>query len=304
MATMNALRAHRRGGPEVLVYEQAPIPTPGDDEVLVAVHAAAITFDELTWEPTWERNGKDRTPIIPSHEFCGEVVVLGSGVTSVIAGESVYGMVPWESDGAAAEFVAVPATQVAARPTSLSAVEAAALPLPALTAQQALFDHADLQEGDRVLVLGGAGGVGGYVVQMAAAAGADVTATSRGAIDYVRELGARRVIDVRSEPVEGNTYDVVIDTVSGEVPYALVREGGRLVTLQTPPDEAKAEKLGIKAAFFIVTADTEQLTRLARRVDEQGLRVTIAATFPLEQGAAAFASRSTHGPGKTVLTVK
>jgi NADPH:quinone reductase-like Zn-dependent oxidoreductase len=301
---MNALRAHRRGGPEVLVYEEAPVPTAGDDEVLIAVHAAAITFDELTWDPTWERDGKDRTPITPSHEFCGEVVALGSGVTSVIAGESVYGMVPWESDGAAAEFVTVPASQIAAKPTTLSAVEAAALPLPALTAQQALFDHADVGEGDRVLVMGGAGGVGGYAVQMAAAAGADVTATSRGAIDYVRDLGARRVIDVRSETVEGNTYDVVIDTVSGDVPYALVREGGRLVTLQNPPDENQAKQSGITAVFFVVTADTEQLTRLARRVDDQGLKVTIAATFPLEQGAAAYASRSTRGPGKTVLTMQ
>jgi NADPH:quinone reductase-like Zn-dependent oxidoreductase len=300
---MNALRAHRRGGPEVLVYEQALVPTPGDDEMLVAVHAAAITFDELTWDPTWVRDGEDRTPTIPSHEFCGEVVAVGSDVTTVTGGESVYGMVPWDRDGAAAEFVAVPATQVAAKPTTLSAIEAAALPLPALTAQQALFDHADLQEGDRILVLGGAGGVGGYVVQMAAAAGADVTATTRGAIDYVRDLGARSVIDVRSETFEGGTYDVVIDTVSGEVPYALVREGGRLVTLQTPPDQEKATHLGIKADFFIVTADAEQLTRLARRVDQQGLRVTIAATFPLEQGAAAYASRSTRGPGKTVLTV-
>jgi NADPH:quinone reductase-like Zn-dependent oxidoreductase len=301
---MKALRAHQRGGPEVLVHEEAPVPTAGEDDVLVAVQAAAITFDELTWDETWLRDGMDRTPIIPSHEFCGEVVGVGSRVTAVATGDLVYGMVPWDRDGAAAEFVAVPVTQVAAKPSTLSAVEAAALPVPALTAQQALFDHADVHQGERVLVLGGAGGVGGFVVQMAAAAGADVTATSRGAIDYVRDLGAHRVIDVRSDTVEDATYDVVIDTVGGDVPYSLVREGGRLVTLQTPPDEAEAERRGINAIFFIVTADNETLTRLAGLVDDRGLKVRIAATFPLEQGAAAYASRSTHGPGKTVLTVR
>lgn len=304
MTEMNALRAHRRGGPEVLVYEHAPVPVPGDGEVLVAVRAAAITFDELTWDPTWLRDGVDRTPIIPSHEFCGEVAALGPGAASVGVGESVYGMVPFDRDGAAAEFLAVPASQIAAKPRTLSAVEAAALPLAALTARQALFDHGRLRAGDRVLVLGGAGGVGGFAVQMAVAAGAEVAATSRGSADYVRSLGAR-VIDTRTEKWDGGTYDVVIDTVSGDPPYALVREGGRLITLQTRPDQARAEQYGITAIFFIVTADSDQLTRLATMVDESGLRVTIAATFPLAQGAAAYASRAwpARGPGKTVLTV-
>lgn len=308
MTAMNALRAHRRGGPEVLVYEQAPVPTARQDEVLVAVHAAAITFDELTWDETWLRDGVDRTPIIPSHEFCGEVAALGPGVTGVAVGQLVYGMVPFDRDGAAAEFVAAPRTQIAAKPATLSAVEAAAVPLPALTARQALFDHADVRAGDRVLVLGGAGGVGGYVVQMAAAVGADVTATSRGSAHYVRGLGARRVIDTRTEEFDtsADTYDVVVDTVGGDMldrAYAVVRRGGRLISLQIPPDQAKAEQYGITAVFFIVTADAAQLTRLADTVDRQGLRVTVAATYPLSDGAAAYASRSSGGPGKTVLTV-
>ncbi len=303
MTTMKALRAHRRGGPDVLVYEDAPVPRPGDDEVLVAVQAAAITFDELTWDPTWLRDGVDRTPIIPSHEFCGEVIAVGSGVTGVAEGEPVYGMVPFDRDGAAAEFVAVPETQVAAKPKTLSAVEAAALPLPALTARQALFDHANVVAGERVLVLGGAGGVGAYAVQVAAAVGADVTATCRSSVDYVRSLGAQRVIDTRTGAVDDDVYDVVVDTVSGDPPYARVRRGGRLVTLQTPPDRATAEQYGITAVFFIVTADTGQLTRLAEMVDERGLRVAVAATYPLRDGATAYASRSSHGSGKTVLTV-
>ncbi|MET0704095.1 MAG: NADP-dependent oxidoreductase [Mycobacterium sp.] len=307
---MHALRAHTRGGPEVLVYEQAPLPTPADGDVLVDVHAAAITFAELTWPETWARGGVERTPIIPSHEFSGVVSELGAGVTSVAVGTEVYGLVPFDRDGAAADVVAVPADQLAAKPRSLSHLEAAALPLPALTAQQALFEYANLVEGERVLVLGGAGGVGGYAVQMAAAAGAQVTATTVGAVDYVRSLGAAEVIDVRTADFTGLVppVDCLIDTVSGDTldrSYGLVRRGGRLVTLQTPPDLDKARQFGVEAMFFVVSTDTRALTRLAELVDTDGLRVTIAATFTLADGRAAYASGATSGrpPGKTVLKV-
>ncbi len=298
---MQALRAHAKGGPEVLVYEQAPDPTPGDGDVLVAVHAAAITFDELAWDETWTRDGKDRTPIIPSHEFSGVVAQSGA---------EVYGLVPFDRNGAAAEYVSVPASQIAPKPVHLSHVEAAALPLPALTAKQAL-DHAGVTAGERVLVHGAAGAVGGYATQMAAALGAHVTATAVSAIDYVREVGADAVIDVRTEAfdTEAGRYDVVIDTVSGETldrSYAVLRRGGRLVTLQTPPDQAKADRYGVTAIFFVVATNTDELAQLASLVDDQGLRVTIAQTFPLADGRAAYASRSAPNrkPGKTVLIVR
>jgi NADPH:quinone reductase-like Zn-dependent oxidoreductase len=308
---MYALRAHVRGGPEVLVYEQAPRPAIGDGEILVAVHAAAITFAELTWDETWTREGVDRTPIIPSHEFSGVVAEIGSAVTGFAVGDPVYGLVPFDRDGAAAEYVAVPADQCAAKPASLSHAEAAALPLPALTAQQALFDHAHVSAGERVLVLGGAGGVGGYAVQMAAAAGAHVTATTRSAVEYVKTLGANEVIDIRNDDfsTRAGEFDVVIDTVSGDTldrSYSLVRRGGRLITLQTPPDQDKAARRGITAVFFIVISDTAALDSLAALVDSSALRVTVAATFPLAHGAAAYASGAQVGrqPGKTVLAVR
>ena len=298
---MHALRAHSRGGPEVLVYEHARTLTPGDGDVLVEVHAAAITFDELGWDETWTRDGKDRTPIIPSHEFSGVIPQTG---------EEVYGLVPFDRDGAAAEYVSVPASQIATKPAHLSHVEAAALPLPALTAQQAL-DRAGVTAGERVLVHGAAGAVGGYATQMAAALGAHVTATAVSGIDYVRELGADTVIDVRTEAfdAEAGAYDVVIDTVSGETldrSYAVLRRGGHLVTLQTQPDQAQADRYGVTAIFFIVATDSDELAKLARLVDGQGLRVTIARTFPLADGRAAYASRSAphRKPGKTVLTVR
>jgi NADPH:quinone reductase-like Zn-dependent oxidoreductase len=298
---MQALRAHTRGGPEVLVYEQAPTPTPGDAEVLVEVHAAAITFDELTWTETWTRDGKDRTPIIPSHEFSGVIAQTD---------DQVYGMVPFDRDGAAAEYVVVPASQIALKPVSLSHVEAAALPLPALTAKQAV-DRAGVTAGQRVLVRGAAGGVGGYATQLAAALGAQVTATTVSHIDYVHDLGADTVIDERTEAfdAESGSYDVVIDTVGGETvarSYAALRRGGRLVTLQTPPDQAKADQYGVTAIFFVVATNSQELAELAHLVDGRGLRVTVAETFPLADGRAAYASRSAPNrkPGKTVLTVR
>ena len=290
MAQMTALRAHRRGGPEVLVVEQAPVPAPTTGEVLVAVHAAAITFDELTWQETWIRDGVDRTPVIPSHEVSGVVAAMGDGVTGFSPGDEVYGLIPFDRDGAAAEFVAVPATDLAARPTSVSHVVAAALPLAGLTAWQALVDHAKVQRGEKVLVLGGAGGVGAFTVQLAHVFGAEVSATVRSDVaDLVRGFGADHVIDTRAEAFEdaGRSYDVVIDTVGGETlerAYTVLLPGGRLVTLSAPPPTGKADEFGVSAIFFIVVSDRDQLIKLAELADTSGLQVAIADAFPLAEG--------------------
>jgi NADPH:quinone reductase-like Zn-dependent oxidoreductase len=312
MARMAALRAHRRGGPEVLVVEQAPVPAPATGEVLVAVHAAAITFDELTWQETWVRDGVDRTPVIPSHEVSGVVAAMGDGVTDFSPGDEVYGLIPFDRDGAAAEFVAVPVTDLAARPTSVSHVVAAALPLAGLTAWQAPVDYAKVQRGEKVLVLGGAGGVGAITVQLAHVFGAEVAATVRSDVaELVRGLGADHVIDTRAEAFEnaGRSYDVVIDTVGGETlerAFTVLRPGGRLVTLSAPPPAGKADEFGVSAIFFIVVSDRGQLTKLAELVDTSGLQVAIADTFPLAEGRAAFESgwAAHRRAGKTVLVVR
>jgi NADPH:quinone reductase-like Zn-dependent oxidoreductase len=312
MESMMALRAHTRGGPEVLVYESAPRPTPGDGELLIAVHAAAITFAELTWPATWTSGGVDRTPIIPSHEFSGVVAAVADGATGVSVGDEVYGLVPFERDGAAAEYVSVPATHVAARPRKVSHVTAAAVPLPGLTAWQALVDHAAIAQGDQVLVHGSAGGVGAFVTQLASGLGARVTGTGRTAhVAHARALGAERVIDVDREPLDAvpRMYDAVIDAVGRNTPEALfaaLRPGGVLVTLQEPPSQEMADKYGIRAVFFIVTADRKSLAELAARVDAGKLQVTVAATFPLSDGRAAFESGANprRRPGKTVLVVR
>ena len=312
MDTMMALRAHQRGGPEQLVYEQAPVPVPQPGEALVAVHAAAITFAELTWDESWTtEDGRDRTPIIPAHEMSGTVAALGDGVSTAAVGDEVYGLIEFDRNGAAAEFVTIPAAELAAKPRTASHVDTATLPLAALTAWQALADQAALQAGEQVLVLGGAGGVGVYAVQLAVALGGQVTATgaSRDA-DLVRGLGAAAFVatrDTGAQPGAGR-FDVVIDTVGGaalDSAFAALRPGGRLVTLGAPPSEEQARQHGVQAMFFIVTPDAAELAHLADLVDQGKLRAVVSQTFPLSEGRAAFESgRRARPPGKTVLVVR
>jgi NADPH:quinone reductase-like Zn-dependent oxidoreductase len=312
MTDMAALRAHHRGGPEVLTFERAPVPVPADGEVLIAVHAAAITFDELTWEETWLRDGADRTPTIPSHEVSGVVAAMADDVTDFEVGDELYGLIRFDRDGAAAEYVTVPAADLARRPMGVSHVVSAALPLAGLTAWQALVDHAQVRAGERVLVHGGAGGVGALTVELAGILGADVTTTVRSdAHALVTGLGANHVIDTRTEDFaeDDPVYDVVVDTVGGETldrSFTVLRPGGRLVTLSAPPPAGRAEEFGVTATFFIVVPDRGQLIKLAKLVDADRLHVAIAETFPLREGRAAFESgrRAHRHPGKTVLSVR
>ncbi len=311
MTTMMALRAHMRVGPEVLVYEAARRPEPGIGEVLIQVHAAGITFAELTWDRTWLRKGVKHAPIVPSHEVSGVVVELGSGVVDFQVGDLVFGVIRFDYDGAAAEYVVAPSADLAVKPASVPHAVAAALSLAALTAWQALVVHGRLRRGDRVLVHGGAGGVGAFAVQLATQLGGHVTTTVRGRdADLVRRLGADWVLDFAAQPAEplGQGFDIVVDTVGGAVldaSYPVLRPGGRLVSLQSSPSQHRAAQLGIEAASFVVTPDRFELARLARLVDRGELRVLIAATFPLHQGRDAFetGSAGSRRPGKVVLQV-
>jgi NADPH:quinone reductase-like Zn-dependent oxidoreductase len=230
----------------------------------------------------------------------------------VAVGDEVYGLVPFDQDGAAAEYVRVPAGFVAAKPRDVPHVVAAAAALPALTAWEALVEQAGVQAGDRVLVHGSAGGVGAFVTQLAGALGARVTGTAHSEdVAYVRTLGAERVIDVDHEAVDSETaiFDMAIDAVGAHTPealYAALRRGGRLLVLQEPPSQELADKYGVKAEFFIVAAERGKLSRLAEMIDTGRLRVAVAATFPLTEGRAAYESGATRRqrPGKTVLVVR
>lgn len=309
---MKAVRAHTRGGPEALRYEDAPVPEVGASEVLVEVHAAAVTPGELAWDETWQSaDGADRTPVIPSHEFSGVIAQVGEDVSSLTPGSQVYGLIDFNHDGAAAEFVSLPQEAVVPRPVRLSHVESAALPLAALTAWQALSDHARLQPGERVFIQGGAGGVGSLAVQFAKALGAEVTATaSEDDEPLVKTLGADRVVRSVSAALSPGEplFDVLLNTFGGPVPeesYGLVRPGGRLVTLAEPPDQSMIERHAIQGIFFIVASDRDELRRIADLAEQGELRTAIARTLPLADAAIAYGPPpAPRRPGKTVLVVR
>lgn len=307
--TMKALRAHHRGGAEQLVYEDAPRPVPSGAEVCVRVEAAAITFDELTWPETWEREGVDRTPVIPSHEFSGVVAAVGSEVGHLAVGDAVFGLVPFDHDGAAAEYVVVPEKCCVRRPDRVPSVMAAAAALPALTAWEALGEHIGLGAGQRLLVHGAAGAVGSFVTQFAHRQGLTVTGTVRtvAAATRARQFGADEVLVAdEAAPTGLMPFDGAVNAAGADTPawlYRAVRRGGRLVTLQEPPDQELAAEQGIEARFFIVKLRRRELEGLAALLAQGATEVAIAQTFPLSQGQLAYASRDHSPPGKTVLLV-
>ncbi|MGD8165739.1 NADP-dependent oxidoreductase [Herbiconiux sp. P16] len=318
-ATMMALRAHQRGGPEQFVYEEAPRPVPGAREVLIAVRAAAITFAELTWPETWESQGVDRTPVIPSHEVAGVVAEVGAGVNDFAVGERVFGLVPFDRDGAAAEFVVVPSACIAPLASGVPDADAAAAVLPALTAWEALREQWDAgadagaTTARRILIRGGTGAVGAFLTQFAHHTGAEVTVTVSSVASEARAhaLGADHVLVVPSHAVAPDSlagFDLAIDAVGDTVPewlYAAVRPGARLLVLQEPPAPELAEKYGVDAAFFVVSTRRGRLDELSALLAAGDVEVAIAQTFPLSAGRAAYESGSQPkpAPGKTVILV-
>lgn len=210
---MRALRLHAPGGVSDLVYERLETPRPKRGEVLVRVHAAAITRGELEWPA-------DRLPAIPSYEFSGVVVETASDVDDVAVGEEVYALTGFDRDGVAADFTIVPKEIVASKPRTLSHIESATIPLAALTAWQALFDHGELIVGQRVLIHGAVGAVGSMAVQLAHGRGAHVIGTaSTHSLDVARRLGADEVID--HETVR---FEDIVDEVDARRGYQAGRQ--------------------------------------------------------------------------------
>jgi NADPH:quinone reductase-like Zn-dependent oxidoreductase len=208
---LKAIRLHAPGGPETLVYEDAPDPHPREGEILIRVYATAITPTEFAWEPTWHTStGAARPfPIILGHEFSGVIAAIGAGVTDFSSGEAVYGLNDWFGDGAQAEYCLAASESLAQKPKTLSHVEASTVPISALTAWQGLFERAKLEIGQRVLIHGASGGVGVMAVQLAHWRGAQVIGTASSVnLDLVRRLGASEVIDYQTQRFEDVVQDV------------------------------------------------------------------------------------------------
>ena len=310
--TMLALRARAAGDSAHLVSERVPLPVPGIGDVLVRVHAASFTPTELDWPSTWaDRAGQPRAAPILGHEVSGVVVALGRGTTGFAVGDAVFGLTDWYRDGAAAEYVAVEARNLAPKPASLDHVPAAAVSLAGLTAWQALFDHGRLAAGDTVLIHGAGGGVGTFAVQLARRAGARVVATGRAwSAELARDLGADEFVDVDRQRFEEEAGDVdlVLDLVGGEGrerSWAVVKPGGALVSVVAAPAAEEARRRGARGVFFIVESDRAALLELARRVAVGELRPIVGDVLPLERGGEAFAAKRRSGvPGKLVLRVE
>ena len=308
---MKAIRVHSREGTKALVYEDAPLPPLAEGDALVRVHAAAITPTEFTWNSTFTTaERKERLPVIPGFEVSGRVETMGPGATGFDEGAEVFGLLNFWRDGAAAEYVAVHAADLAPKPTSVDHVRAAALPLSGLTAWQALFDHGLLSRGQRVLIHGAAGGVGVYAVQLAHWRGANVIATAspRNA-SFVRDLGADEVIDYTSTRFDEKVrdVDVLLDTVGGDTlerSWGVVRRGGVLVTIVGDAPEEKAAEHGVRGVSMLVQPSRQELSELAKLTDGGILRPIVEAVYPLAQAREAYErGLRGHNRGKLVLQV-
>lgn len=304
---MAALLAHEQDQPpDRMGVETRPRPEPQIGDVLIQVGAASFTPTELQWSSTWvDRSGKDRRPVIPGHEVSGTVVALGYGTTGFDVGDEVFGLTDWYRDGTLAEFVAVEARNLAAKPSALSHVDAVAFPMAALTAWQALFVHADLKAGQTVVIHGAGGGVGTLAVQLAVCAGARVIGTGRAeASDLVLRLGAERYLDLAHDKLdELKGVDVVFDLIGGEVLHLsgpILRPGGSIISIVETPI---AERGDVKCRLFVVEPDGDQLTELALRIGSDHLRPVVGHLGDLSDAPLLWAKKVAGGvPGKVVIT--
>lgn len=311
LTRMTAARVHRFGPPDVIQLETVGVPVPTESEVLVRVVAAGVG----PWD-AWVRAGKSAMPLpLPltlGSDVCGSVVGVGAGVMSLAAGDNVFGVTNARFTGGYAQYATAAADMLAIKPKSLSAVEAASVPVVAVTAEQMLFDHARLGGGQTVFVHGGAGNVGAYAVQLARHAGIRVMASAHNKdAAYVLDLGAERVIDLRDETAAdlNQSADAVIDTVGGETQerlFDLVKPGGIVVSAVSPPDQQLAQQHGVRALFFLVEVTTARLTRLAEMFDAGELRTAIAAVLPLREAVTThemLEGMRPRGRGKIVLRI-
>ena len=310
---MKAVRIHEFGDPGVLKYEDAPVPQPAEGEVLIRVHAAGV--NPVDWKTRSGRGMAKRLeatfPLILGWDVSGVIEEIGAGVTQFKPGDEVFGLVRFPQLGAAyAEYTAVPASHLAFKPRTLDHVQAAALPLVSLTAWQALFEGAQLEAGQRVLIHAAAGGVGHIAVQLARWRGAYVigTTSSRNVL-FVRQLGASEVIDYETASFEQyvSEVDAVLDPLAGEVrerSWQVLKKGGVLVSILGEPAAGAAAAYGVRAVYVLVRPEASQLAQIAALVDEGHVRPEIDAVYPLQEAASAHERvERGHTRGKVVLKV-
>src|SRR5438309_7551465 len=306
---MKAVIAQEYGAPEVLKFEEVPRPQPKEDEALVHVIASGVNpADPLTLSGKYAQEWGTHLPLIPGYDIAGVVEKVGAQVTTLKKGDAVYGYPTF--GGGWAEYVTVKEWEVATKPKSLSFAEAAAVPMCALTAWQALVNAAQLHSGQTILIHGGSGGVGSFAVQIAKARGARVIATASTANqDFLKQLGADVAIDYTKTKFEDVVKDVdaVLDPVGKETlarSYGVVKKGGIVLDLVASPKQSELEKHGIRGAALSVDPNSEELNEIGKLIDEKKIRVIVSQTFPLPEAMKAQEQVATgHTRGKIVLKI-
>src|SRR5205809_3817508 len=310
--TMKAIVVHEYDGPEVLKYEDVPVPTPKEDEMLIRVFAAGVnSFDGVLRSGKYAKIFKMQLPWIPGYDIAGIVEKVGDKVGKFKVGDPVYAFISIPSGGGYAEYALAKQSQVALKPATVSFAEAAGVPSVALTAWQALVDKANLQSGQTVLIHGASGGVGMFAIPIAKIRGAKVFATASTANqDFLKQLGADMAIDYKTQKFEeiAKDVDVVVDGVGGETmtrSYPIVKKGGILVSLVERVDQGQLDKYGIRGTSVGVKPNGEQLAQIGKLIDQKKIKVVVSNTFPLADAAKAEAKADTgHARGKIVLKVR
>ena len=310
---MRAMRlANAAGNKPQLTESEVPQPKPGPGDLLIRVHAAGVTPTEIIWSPTTQKkDGSPRTNAIPAHEFSGVVAAVGADVRDHHIGQEIYGMNDWFADGALAEFCITQPASIAPKPNNLTHVEAATVPISALTAWQGLIDRAELRPGQRVLIHGASGGVGLFAVQLAHDRGAHVIATASARNrDFVMQLGANEFIDYTTQRFDELTsdIDVVFDCVGGETferSFRVIKPGGRVVTIAASEEAEAVNDERKKNAFFIVEPNQNQLIEITKLIEAGKLKPFVDAVVPLENAAAAYdgSLKNRQGRGKIAVEI-
>jgi len=308
---MKAIVVHNYGGPEVLKYEDTRRPEPKEDQILVRVIAAGVNPVDASIRS--ERGAKFfgiTLPFIPGYDIAGVVEKTGAKIAKFKPGDSVYAYLSLKDGGGYAEYAVATEVEAAPKPKSIRFVEAAGVPVVALTAWQALIDTAKLSVGQTVLIHGGSGGVGSFAIQIAKARGAKVIATASTANqDLLKQLGADVAIDYTKQKFEdvAKDVDVVLDSVGKDTlarSYGVVKKGGFIVTLVSRLDQAELDKHGIRGASLSVNPDSSELAEIGKLIDANKIKVIVSQTFPLSEAMKAQEQVATgHTRGKIVLKV-
>ncbi|MFL5510311.1 MAG: NADP-dependent oxidoreductase [Gemmatimonadaceae bacterium] len=304
---MKAVRVLRYGPPGVIEINDVPPPSPGRGQLLIRVEAAGVG----NWDALF-REGQsilEPLPIILGSDVSGTVEAMGPDVSGFKRGDEVYGSTNPQFSGGQAEYAVPLAAMMAPKPRTLSFIDAASLPVVAVTAWQMLFEYADAVAGQTVLIHGAAGSVGAYAVQLARQAGLHIVATAGARdLDYVRGLGAERVLDYKKERFEESLagVDIVLDTIGGatqEKSLRVLKPGGILVSIVSAVPEAAQKQYGVRAAFFYAEVTTARLNKITALIDSGKLSTDVGTVLPLDQVRTAheMLAGAPHKRGKIVL---